>query len=35
VASADRSYDTMVVNGVRPKPIEKLERVGPSVDSVE
>jgi nucleotide-binding universal stress UspA family protein len=35
VVSADRGYDTMIVNSVRPKPIERLERVGPSVDSVE
>jgi nucleotide-binding universal stress UspA family protein len=35
VVSADRSYDTMIVNSVQPKRIEKLERVGPSVDSVE
>jgi nucleotide-binding universal stress UspA family protein len=35
VVSADRSYDTMIVNSVRPNPIEKLEHVGPSVDSIE
>lgn len=35
VVSAGRRYDTMIVNSVRPKRIEKLEHAGPSVDSIE
>jgi len=35
VVSTDRNYDTMIINSIRPEPIETLERAGPSVDSIE
>lgn len=35
VVSAGRGYDTMIINSVRPKRIEKLEDAGPPVESIE
>ena len=33
--SADRAYDTMIINSVRPTPVEKLADVAPSVEEID